>query len=249
MKNNIKKTASELFSSMMRVSLLAIIFVFVISCSETTSPDNQADVVIRTELSKQTVSKIDLKFNEQFQKSNVDSLQITKVRILLKEIKLHKEAESDDSKDEKIKVGPYVFVGDSTGKYFDLANGVIPSGTFNKIKFEIHRFSSGEIATYASNSTFKDFADNGRYSVIIEGNAFKSGVPTRFTYKSDVTANLSLKFPNSIVLDDVNKNYIYLQINPVDLMKSGTFVFDPNDTTNKNDIDNLTKSAIKALKK
>ena len=233
----------------MLYSFMATMILFAISCSESTSPDNQADVVIRTELTKQTLSKIELKDNEQLQKSGVDSLQIKKVRILLKEIKFHKEAESDDSKDNSFKVGPFVFVGDSTGAYFDLANGTIPSGVYSKIKFEIHRFSSSQLASYSNNATFIDFADNNRYTVIIEGDAFKSGISSRFTFKSDVTENISLKFPTSIVLDDVDKNYIYLQINPLDLLKSGSFVYDPKDTTNKNEIDKLIKSAIKALKK
>ncbi|MBI5325077.1 MAG: hypothetical protein HZB41_07385 [Ignavibacteriae bacterium] len=225
-------------------------FLVLYSCSDSTDSGNNAILKIRSEMIKGTVSIAEL-LNKDITilKSEVDSLRINRIRILLSEIKFHSESESNDSSDKFFKAGPFLFVGDSTGTYFELTSGQIPAGLYEKIKFEIHRFSTGELAQYQNDASFGDFATADRYSVIIEGISYKNGNANSFTYNGTPTANLSLKFEPSINLQANTTSNIYLQVNPVDLIKSGNSVLDPEDSTNENDIDNLIKSAIKAIKR
>ncbi len=245
LKANVVMTTAKLMS----LSLMILFMGFFTSCEDATAPENDAKVVIKSGLTNSTISKFESKVIEQLQLTNVDSVQIKKVRILLKEIKFHSNSESNESKDETFKTGPFVFVGDSTGTYIEMTNGIIPAGTYDKIKFEIHRFSSSDLTTYSNNANFKDFATSNRYTVIIEGISYINGKGSRFVYNSPVTANLSLKFEAPVVLEKSITTNIQLQINPADLFKTGNIIFDPNDSANSNNIDNLIKDAIKAVKK
>jgi len=225
-------------------------FVFLTGCSESTDSGNNAIVNIRSEMTVGTVSMAELVNKDNtIQKSEVDSIRIQRIRILLSRIKFHVEAENNDSLDKNFKEGPFLFIGDSTGTYFEIANGQIPAGVYEKIKFEIHRFSSSDLVTYQNDAVFKDFATAARFTVIIEGTAFKNGIAYLFVYNGNPTANLSLKFEPSIEFKENVTTNLYLQVSPIDLLKSGNSVFDPRDTDNMNDIDNLIKAAIKAIKK
>nr|MDA3842744.1 hypothetical protein [Candidatus Kapabacteria bacterium] len=68
-------------------------------------------------------------------------------------------------------------------------------------------------------------------------------------YYGDPTTNLSLKFEPAIEFEEDTETDIFFHIDPVDLFSSGTSIADPMDDSNKNTIDNLIKSAIKAVKK
>ena len=130
-----------------------------------------------------------------------------------------------------------------------MASGTIPSGSYNKLKFEIHRFESSVLNQYINSPLFNNFATSERYSVIINGVSFKNGISTRFEYKGTPTVNLTYDFENPIEFPANVESNIYLMINPLDIFKSENEIYDPNDDSNKNKIDDLIKSAIKAFKK
>ncbi len=230
--------------------LIIMTFCLISSCSDSNDPSNKATLNIKSELTQGTVQLTDLVNKEiSVLKTEVDSVRINKVRILLSRIKLHLKNNSNENDDKAFHTGPFIFVGDSTDSYFDLANGQIDAGTYEKIKFEIHRFEPNELSQYKNNQTFKDFATDNRYTTIFEGIAYKNGEAYPFIYDGTVTANLSLDFETPIVLQENITTNIYFQINPFNLLKSGGSILDPRDEENRNNIDNLIKSAIKAVKK
>jgi len=238
-------------TTIIMLSFLMLTSIFVFSgCSETSVPDNQATVNIQSQMSLAVSQLIDLDIKgEKIQGTEVDSVRITRTRILLSRIKFHLENETNDGIDKEFKTGPFLFIGDETGSYFNMTDGQIPPGSYEKIKFEIHRFSSSDLNQYQNHVTFQDFATNDRYSVIIEGISFKDGNAYEFTYYGTPTANLSMKFEPSLVCEENSTTIICFQINPINLFKSGNSVCDPRDSGNMNDIDNLIKSAIRAVKK
>lgn len=230
--------------------IMTVLFLFS-ACSESTNePATQANVKIRSVMSDNIIQtiKLDDKYNNP-QKSEVDSVRIKKIRILVKEIKFHSTGETDDNKDQLFKSGPFLYVGDETGANFDVAVGQMPIGEYDKVKFEIHRFSSSDISKYSNDITFSEFATSDRYSIIVEGIAYKYGVPFEFKYYGTPTSNISLKFEPSIKISQNVANDIYLLVNPVNMLKIGNSVLDPRDDDNSNDIDYLIMTAIKAIKK
>lgn len=231
-------------------SILALAILFAMySCKDTNGPDNTATVNLRSQLENNTAKLSTIKFTDGITKSYVDSVQIKRIRILITEVKFHLAKESDSLKDKLYKSGPLMFVADSTGNYLEIASGTIPAGAYNKLKFEIHRFESSVLSQYTNSTLFKEFATPERYSVIIDGIAYDDGVGIRFTYNGTPTVNLTYKFPTSIEFPENEETNFYLMINPLDIFKAGNEIFNPMDASNHNDIDNLIKSAIKALKK
>lgn len=219
------------------------------SCKDTTGPDDTATINLRAQLEKNTVKLSTIMFNDGITSSDIDSIQIKKIRILITEVKFHYASETDDSKDKLFKAGPLLFVADSTGNYLEIASGTIPSGSYNKLKFEIHRFESSVLNQYINSPIFNNFATSERYSIIINGVSFKNGVSTKFEYKGTPTVNLTYTFGNPIEFPANVESNIYLMINPLDIFKSENEIYDPSDDSDHNKIDDLIKSAIKAIKK
>jgi hypothetical protein len=177
-----------------------------------------------------------------------DSIEITRVRFLLSAVKLHVEG-NDTTKDGEIKAGPFVL--EFTPGFSRVFSTItIPSGSYEKIKFEIHKFPSSIDQTYLNDPTFTDFVTNERSTVIIEGRVWSasSSIPVNFVYKSHITANLEAVFPGLITLGAGSNVTLAMIFSPKLAFKSAN-VLDPRDPDNANDIDGFLKSSIKALKK
>jgi hypothetical protein len=177
-----------------------------------------------------------------------DSIEVTRVRFLLSRVKLHLEG-NDTLKDGNIKVGPFVLEF-TPGLSRTFSTITVPSGTYEKIKFEIHKFPSSIDQTYLNDPIFTDFVTGERSTVIIEGRVWSAGssIPVNFVYKSKITANLETKFPGTITFDAGSTPTIAMIFSPVLAFKASN-VLDPRDPDNANDIDKYLKTAIKALKK
>jgi hypothetical protein len=221
--------------------------VLTMSCTETVAPNVESVVRVRAEVSPGMVQSINSSIKiPSVLKAEVDSVIVTRVRILLNAIKFQS---TNDSKDKNFKSGPYLFDAQIVGSNTIITEGNMPVGSYNKIKFEIHKFTGSEQNLYKNDITFSEFATNDSYTVIMEGFAYQFGTAFPFTYKSSPTANLSLNLEPAVVLTKGVSTDIFLQLNPVNFMKVGNTVLDPRDATNDNDINYLIQSAIKAIKK
>lgn len=221
----------------------------VFGCSDdTTSPSGDASVSFSTTMSSSTVQTVSVAKKENIAASTVDSLKINNIRILISELKLHRDKEKDTVGNHKVKSGPLLLTLDATKK-LELTSGSVPAGTYDKVKFEFHRFSSSEIAQYLNDAVFKDFVTDKRSTFIIEGMVYAGGVQTPFTYKSDATVNLSLNFDTPITLNSGTAYSVEISADPSVIFVKGKEILDPRDEKNNNDIDNAIKSAIKAMKK
>ena len=177
-----------------------------------------------------------------------DSIEITRVRFLLSTVMLHVEG-NDTTHDGVIKTGPFVLEF-TPGFSRVFANITLPAGSYEKIKFEIHKFSASIDQTYLNDSVFADFVTNDRSTIIIEGRVWsaKSSIPVDFVYKSAITANVEAVFPGLITLSGGSNATIAMLFSPMLAFKASS-VLDPRDPGNEPAIDNFLKSSIKALKK
>jgi len=177
-----------------------------------------------------------------------DSIEITRVRFLLSAVKLHVEG-NDTLNDAEIKLGPFVLEF-TPGFSRVFSTDTIPAGTYQKIKYEIHKFPSSVDQIYLNDPVFTDFVTSDRSTVIVEGRVWsaKSSTPVNFVYKSAITANVEALFPGTITLDAGSNATIAMTFSPLLAFKAAS-VLDPRDPGNANQIDLFLKSAIKALKK
>jgi hypothetical protein len=221
-------------------------------CSDSpTSSSDQATVSMRGELAGSavgmTVRKDDASRNMASSGVTADSLRISRVRVLISELKLHRDKEDTLAGDKNVKIGPMMITIDSAGARV-FATGTVPPGSYDKLKFEFHRFSSSETGQYLNDTNFAAFVTNERSTFVIDGTVYNNGVAAPFEYKSDVTANLEFKFDNVLDMVAGSNTVIAVVVDPVMIFKDGR-VLDPRDPANESKIDNAIKSAIKALKR
>lgn len=182
----------------------------------------------------------------------VDSLQVTSAKIFIKDIKLHHEENDslDDDHDETIKVGPFVAVFDSAGGRI-LTTAVIPPGSYDRIKLEIHKFDKDhdEHEDLDKDDSVNVFKDPNHYTFIISGYVWVGGVRSPFTYYSNVTANITWRFPQMITLGAGAAQILIMKLDPVYMFQVIGFAIDPRDPKNREIIDFAIKSSIKFVSK
>jgi len=173
--------------------------------------------------------------------SSVDSagdsqniLVLDTVKILIKDIKLDLATGSEDS--SQIKIGPFVvFLNLQSLTVATISTAIIPAGSYNRVKFEVHKLEDAEAIPDP------EFADvNGRYSVIIKG--FYLG--NYFVYKSTKSAHQILNFPANIPVSVGLLTNITMVVKPYIWFISNGVFLDPRDPANSNDIDNNIKNNI-----
>lgn len=239
--------ASKMFSL---VGMLALALTMA-ACSESTGPGSNGTVKMQAKLTETTVNAalLDSKGTSPLG-AEVDSLTVSRARILITELKLHdKSGDNADSGafDHTVKTGPILIDATAAGVQVFLTEE-IPAADYDKIKFEFHRFSSNEVAQYLNDPVFGPFVHDDRWSVIIDGIAHDGAEDFPFTYRSDITANLSLNFPQNITIPEGGTATVVVEVDPMAIFKEGNGVLDPRDGSNESKIDNAIKSAIKALK-
>ena len=230
---------------MIRKAMLLILLVSIIACQDdTTSPEGMAQVKVVSSMSNKSVYSSN---TGSFQSHGVDSLVVTKFRILISSIKLHGYNDNDD-KHESFKTGPYVLRADSTSSFYYLSEHTVPEGSYDKIKFEMHKFPESERVQYIGDTLFGEFATNDKYTFLIDGFYYEDGEKIPFEFKSNKTENLSLKFDPMLELNDDGVNNIDLDIMPELLFVVNGAIIRPTED-NWKDIEKNIHNSIKALKK
>jgi hypothetical protein len=168
---------------------------------------------------------------------NTGILTLDTIKLLLKDIKLNVASTGDSN---NFKTGPYVvfFIVSTTGTVNIAATGYIPPGTYDKVKFEIHKLEDNETPPDP------EFADaQGRYSVIAKG----TYLGDRFVYKSTKSAKQQIQCTNNLFVTSEGKTNITLMVKPyIWFINQSTGAYmDPRDPNNANDIDNNIKDNIK----
>lgn len=175
----------------------------------------------------------------------VVGLSVRRVRVLVSRIILHSEVDSAGKDDRTVKSGPFIYEADSLGSRVVSSVNVTP-GTYDRLKFEIHRFSSSETAAFQNDATFKDFVTGDRYSVIIEGYVIRKTGAAPFSYRSDVTENLKLEYSPALVVGEGAITTSTLKFDVASAFKDGASILDPDDPKNESFIDNAIKRAFRA---
>jgi hypothetical protein len=158
-------------------------------------------------------------------------LELDTVKILLKDIKLNLSSSNDSN---NFKVGPYVLFLRLNSSITSVGTEIIPNGTYDKIKFEVHKLEDTEAIPDP------EFADSeGRYSVVCKGRYNY----TVFTYKSSKSAKQILQFTSGLVISKTMTNVTLLAKPKIWFIKNNDYM-NPRDTVNWNDIDNNIKNNI-----
>lgn len=167
-----------------------------------------------------------------------NALVLDSVKILLKDIKLNVSAASDDS--VNFKTGPFVLKLNLNSSVNVITTAMIPTGTYNKIMFEVHKLEDSETIGIDTAFSF----GGGRFSVVVYGKF--NLVP--FIYRSTKSAKQKINFNPAVTVTSTSKSNVTLKVQPYTWFWTGSDYLDPLNVSNQNDIDNKIKASFKAIK-
>jgi len=243
-----------------RIGLLFFTVFYLIGCSNSTDPVDTAtsgNVTMSAIYTPQPVSGL----NKSTSVNAVDSIKLTRVRVVLRNIKLKAEdneevemEHEENGNNSTKKLAPFVLDLNLTGAMQQLSISNVPFGTYNRFKFQIHKVSQGEVDTLSASekAMFTDFLNGDRYSIIIDGNIYKDGQATAaaFTYKSKINVEIEKTLSPQLV---INQSQTTLNLT-LQVSSAGWFVdksnslLDPTDPNNFSVIENNLQSFLKAFK-
>jgi len=228
---------------MKKIILFLSALAILASCSdETTSPEG-TNLRLTSSMEQSVVTN---ESTSSFQADVVDSLVVTEARVLISAIKMHNRDKSE-SEDEAIKTGPYVLHADSTGEVSVLFDTEVPEGSYDKIKFEIHKFPESERQQYIDDLVFGDFATSDRNTILIDGYYYTGGEKKYFNFVSNQTENLMLTLDEAVEINDVTVTELSLVFDAPGLFKEATILSPTEDNQKK--IEKQIHKFIVALKK
>lgn len=182
-------------------------------------------------------SNVSLSFsNQTLAKILDDSIELDTVKILIRDIKIKNQSGNNEP---NLKVGPFVVHLELNGMTTDFAVGDIPPGSYDRVRFSVHKIEDSETPP---DPEFKEGKEsNLRYSVIVKGK-YNSEV---FIYKSRKSAHQDLKLETPIEVEANEIANLTITIDPFSWFYNGTTLLDPTDLDNENEIDNNIKDSFK----
>ncbi len=164
------------------------------------------------------------------------TFQLDTVKILLRDIKIKNQSANDG---HPVKVGPFVVYLNLEGMTSDFAVGNIFAGTYDRVKFEIHKVGAAE--TSPDPEFWEGNDSNLRYSVIVKGKYNSED----FIYKSRKSAKQDLKLETPIEVGENEIANLTIIVDPYTWFYDDTTPLDPTDPDNENNIDNNIKESFK----
>ncbi len=174
----------------------------------------------------------------------VDSLQLTRVRVVLSKIELETENDSAD-----FRTTPMVLDLDLSGAMQTLGIMGVPFGSYSEVEFKIHRVDSTDLTAVSPDeqARFADFLLYPRASIIVEGVAYANGSGQAFTFRSGLEAEQEYELTPPLTVSDANPTAnITININSSNWFRDRNgALLDPADFNNKDQISGNIKAAFK----
>ena len=201
---------------------MIMLMTFVTSC-DTTEPES-------------TSLSLSLKKDSELLKSSAEGFQIQKVKLLLRDIKIKNQAKDNEL---QVKTGPLVVNLDMDGKVTEFASSEIPEGSYDRVRFEIHKIQDTE---KCPDPEFMEGDDSSqRYSLIVNGTLNGE----TFTYRSRKSAEQDIELTEEIVVEKNENANLTITVDPYSWFYEGDTFLNPNDSANDDKIDNNLKYAFK----
>lgn len=178
----------------------------------------------------------------------VDSVTITRARLVIRDIKLKSSSDSLNFRTE-----PMVVELNLASANQNIEVKEVPFASYRRIEFDVHRTQQSEISAFpaAEQAKFADFLAGEVYSVIVEGMVYRTGQSgTSYIYRSKINAKQKHDLsPELSVTEQTPEANITLLISSGGWFKNsnGTLV-DPSDPNSEGVIDENLKASIRVFK-
>lgn len=178
----------------------------------------------------------------------VDSIRVSRTRFVLRDVKYKSQSDSGN-----FKADPFVLELNLTGQMQELSSAKVPFNTYRRIEFDVHRMEQSDVNKLpaADQPAFQDFLAGDRYSIIVSGTVYKSGLaPQSFTFRSRVSAKQKTDLTPELVVNASNPvANVTMVVTSAGWFKSSSgALLDPTDQANENAISDNLKASIRVFK-
>lgn len=258
------------------IALILVTSLYWFGCSNSSNPVSATGLPGQVTVTAYLTQQANSSLHKISSTSSIDSITVTRVRVVLRDLRLKSENNEDIEMDhedgtnnqtynynhfeDSTEIGehsdqrqaPFVLDLSLTDTVQQIAIDTFPPGTYDGVKFEIHRVDQSDIDSLPPDvqATFADFLAGNRYSVIIDGNYYQNGQATPFTYKSEIDAEIELPINPPLVVDSTQATVnLTLKINSSGwFFDSNNNLLDPTNSTNTYIIDHNLKSFLEAFR-
>lgn len=221
-----------------------ILAIMLAACTGNGPTGEQAAVTMEAELTARSVHGTEGGATASAS-GGIDSLAITRVRILISRLTLREHRDDSTAADREMKSGPILLAIDGPGGR-TFTTGTVAPGTCDRIDFEFHRFGSGEMATFLDDTAFGAFVTRERNSLIVDGHIYSHGLVSDFTYRSGAVRNVSLDLDPPVSISAGSLTTIVLRLDPTVAFLENGRLLDPRDPHGSGRIDLGLARALRA---
>lgn len=157
-----------------------------------------------------------------------NSIVLAEVKVLVRNLKLDR---FDSGKSSDVKIGPFVVGLNPIGIKTGITANDIPSGTFKRVKFEVHKLEDNEVPPDPEFTEGQ--SGSQRYSAIIKGTFNNSP----FVYKSQRTTYQEIEFATPLTIEDNSSVNLTIIVNPYSWFFENGDYLDPSDEANRSEIE------------
>lgn len=226
------------------------------SCSDATSPEPQPQLVLQTSMNHDAamlvVRRIDAKA-DGIQNEGIDSIRVDSIQVLFSRIKLHWSDDVDDDNDDAdsvgsdddadrqrgtVKTGPMVLTW-RRGTISTAFSAPVPTGRFDKIKFEMHKASGSEEREWLQSPVLAPFVQPEPATVLLHGSVYQDGRKETFVVRSKRTKNLWMKFEPYVEITASTTTTIEMSFDAVRMFRVGGSLIDPRKNDGKLRLDDV----------
>lgn len=232
------------------VSIFFICALFPVGCSNSTdvsSTDGQLSMTAKYTAASVSAAKMSSSVAATAGQA-VDSIQVSKARFVLRDIKFKTQSDSSNFKST-----PFVLELNLAGQMQEISSLTVPFNTYRRIEFDVHRIEQSEANKLpaAEQVQFQDFLAGERYSIIINGTAYLSSQPPKaFIFRSKIDAKQKIDLLPELVVNGADPSAnVTMLVSSAGWFKSPSgALLDPTDVENESMISENLKSSIRVFK-
>lgn len=232
------------------IALLALVVsVIWIACESSTDPARTGSLSLVSRYSPSAAPAISLSIGgENSGVLAVDSVTITRARLIIRDIKLKSSSDSLNFRTDPMVVELNLASANQTLEVKD-----VPFATYRRIEFDVHRTQPSEISSLpaAEQTKFTEFLAGEVYSVIVEGMVYRTGQSAAsYVYRSKIDAKQKIDLlPELTVSEQSPQANITMLISSGGWFRNSTgALVDPTDKNNEGVIDENLKGSIRIFK-
>lgn len=214
-------------------------------CNSSTQPPTSGQIVMASEYSREISGT--LQAVTQDAPSGVDSVAVTRIRIVLRDIKFKTQSDS-----AAFRTSPFVLELNLNGTLQNVSVADVPFGTYRRIEFDVHKVIAAEIAVLSpgEQAKFQDFLVDGGKSIVVDGRVYRADGAHSFTFYSASNVNQKIELARALeVSEDYPVANVTMKVTAGDWFSdSKGGLLDPLDSSDQNAISHNISGSIHVFK-